>query len=255
MTRPTPIFLHALGGSARAWQPVRERLGALDGVALDLPGFGDEAATGDGRCDPMVDRVVADLRDRGVTDALLVGHSMGGKIATLLAARAQAGAVAGLTVRGVVLVAASPPAPEPMDEARRTRMLGWFADGAPTVAEAAEFVDANRAAPMPEPWRNQAITDVRRSRPQALRGWLEQGSREDWRDRVGRIACPALIVAGAEDGNLDVAAQRRLNLPHYPEADVRVVADAAHLIPYEQPAALAALIRDHAARCSLTPDQ
>lgn len=134
MTQPTLIFLHALGSSARAWQPVRHRLGELDGVALDLPGFGDAATTGDGQCDPMVERVVANLRDRGVTDALLVGHSMGGKIATLLAARAQAGAAAGLAVRGVVLVAASPPAPEPMDEARRARMLGWFADDAPAVA-------------------------------------------------------------------------------------------------------------------------
>lgn len=96
---------------------------------------------------------------------------------------------------------------------------------------------------------------MRRSRPEAWRGWLEQGSREDWRDRVGRIACPALIVAGAEDGDLGAEAQRRLNRPHYPDADIHVVADAAHLIPYEQPAALAALIRDHAARCSLTPDQ
>ena len=269
MTAPTPIFLHALGGSARAWQPVRDRLGDRAGIALDLPGFGMDGAEGDGRCGPMVDRVVAALHDRGVTDALLVGHSMGGKIATLLAARAQAqaqaqaqagaGDVAGrpaarLVVRGVVLVAASPPAPEPIDAARRARMIGWFADGAPDRADAAAFVDANSATPLPEPWRERAIADVLAARPEAWLGWLERGSREDWRDRVGRIACPALIVAGSADGDLGAEAQRRLNLPHYPDAGLRIVAGAAHLIPYEQPEALAALIRDHAARCSLTPD-
>jgi len=189
-----------------------------------------------------------------VTDALLVGHSMGGKIATLIAARAQAGA-SGPVVRGVVLVAASPPSPEPMDEARRERMIGWFADGAPTEADAATFVDANTASPLSEFWRGQAIADVHRSRPEAWRGWLEQGSREDWGDRVGRIACPALILAGQEDGDLGADAQRRLNLPHYPDADLQIVAGAAHLIPYEQPEVLAALIRDHAARCSPDPHQ
>ena len=72
---------------------------------------------------------------------------------------------------------------------------------------------------------------------------------------VGRIACPALILAGQEDGDLGAEAQRRLNLPHYPDADLQIVAGAAHLIPYEQPEALAALIRDHAARCSLNSHQ
>ena len=254
MTRPTPIFLHALGASARSWQPVRDRLADHDGIALDLPGFGAAEATGDGQCETMVAQVVATLHERGVTDALLVGHSMGGKIATLIAARAQAGA-SGPAIRGVVLVAASPPSPEPMDEARRDRMIGWFADGAPTEADAAAFVDANTASPLSEPWRGQAIADVRRSRPEAWRGWLEQGSREDWGDRVGRIACPTLILAGQEDGDLGADAQRRLNLPHYPDADLQIVAGAAHLIPYEQPEALAALIRDHAARCSPDPHQ
>lgn len=253
MTHPTLIFLHALGGSAQAWRPVGERLGDRASVALDLPGFGDAAsaaaAAGNGEVGAMADWVVADLGARGVTDALLVGHSMGGKIATLLAARAQAGAMP-FAVHGVVLVAASPPAPEPMDEARRARMIDWFADGLPTHAQAAEFIDANTAAPLIGAWRDQAIADVLRTNPAAWRGWLERGSREDWRDPVGRIDAPALILAGAEDGDLGVDAQRRWNLPHYPAGTLHVVAEAAHLIPYEQPDALAALIRDYAARCS-----
>lgn len=43
----------------------------------------------------------------------------------------------------VVLVAASPPWPEPIDEARRVRMIDWFADGTITAEDAATFVDAN----------------------------------------------------------------------------------------------------------------
>ncbi len=48
-------------------------------------------------------------------------------------------------ILGVVLVAASPPAPEPIDEQRRAEMIGWVADGAVAHDDAGAFVDANTA--------------------------------------------------------------------------------------------------------------
>ena len=237
MPSPTLICLHALGMSAESWRPVRERLPDLPSVAVDLPGFGPASGAGTGEVSTLVDAVLPVVADAGPT--VLVGHSMGGKIATIVAAKA------GAAVCGVVLVAASPPAPEPMDEGRRAKMIGWFAEGGIAPENAAAFVDANCAAPLPSPFRERAIADVRRSRPAAWTGWLAHGSREDWRAQVGTVAVPALIVAGAEDGDLGEAAQRRLNLPHYPAGRVEVVAGAAHLIPYEQPDRLAALIEAH----------
>lgn len=237
MPVPTLIFLHALGMSAATWRPVRERLGGIASVAIDLPGFGAAADKGSGDVAEMMDAVRAVVAQIGT--CVLVGHSMGGKITTLIAADA------GPAVAGVVLVAASPPSPEPMDEARRQAMIDWFADGQISDADAAAFVDANCAGRLPSPLRNQAIAEVRRSRRAAWIGWLTRGSREDWAVRVGTLPMPALIVAGAEDGDLGEAAQRRLNLPHYPAGRVEVVADAAHLMPLEQPDRLAALIVDH----------
>jgi hypothetical protein len=124
-------------------------------------------------------------------------------------------------------------------------MIGWFADGQPAEKDAATFVDTNTAARLPDELRDPAIADVRRTNRQAWLGWLERGSREDWRAQAGLIDIPALIVAGAEDGDLGEDAQRRLNLPHYANAELRVVPGAAHLIPYERPDALAALIAGH----------
>ncbi|KQM86087.1 hypothetical protein ASE67_09485 [Sphingomonas sp. Leaf23] len=89
---------------------------------------------------------------------------------------------------------------------------------------------------------------MRHSRPAAWTGWLERGSREDGDRRVRSRPIPALIVAGAEDCDLGEAAQRRVNLPQYPSGRVEVVADAAHLIPLEQPDRLATLIADHLRR-------
>lgn len=237
MPLPTLVFLHALGMSAASWALVRERLGDVATVALDLPGFGTNGGDGTGDVAAMVAAVRPVVANAG--RCVLVGHSMGGKIATVVAAQD------GDAVAGVVLVAASPPAPEPMDDARRNKMIGWFAGGGIAASNAAAFVDANCAAPLPPALRDPAIADVVRSDPAAWTGWLERGSREDWRARVGTLATPALIVAGAEDGDLDEAAQRQLNLPHYPAGRVEVLADAAHLIPLEQPDRLAALIVDH----------
>ncbi|MBB3879495.1 alpha/beta hydrolase [Sphingomonas pseudosanguinis] len=247
MTQPSLVFLHALGASHREWDGVRADLSDIDGIALDLPGFGERKGEGYADVAAMADDLAGEIRRRRLTACILVGHSMGGKIATIVAARAAAGEVGLAGVVGVVLVAASPPCPEPMDEDRREQMIGWVADGAIGRADAETFVDANTATPLPEPLREKAIADVRRSSREAWLGWLERGSLEDWRARVGRVSIPALIVAGAEDGDLGEAAQRAHNLPHYPHAEVRSVEGAAHLIPYEQPQALARLIRAHVA--------
>lgn len=233
------FFLHALGASVRSWDRVIAALPDHQCVALDLPGFGDHAAMGHLSIADTLDWFAGEVARYDPVPWLVVGHSMGGKIATLAAAQAPAGLV------GVVLVAASPPSPEPMEEARRAEMLGWFEGGAASEAQAQKFVSANTARTLPQPLAEQAIADVRRSAPAAWRGWLEQGAREDWDTRAGVIDTPALIVAGAEDGDLGEDAQRRLNAPHYMHPCVEVVADAAHLIPYEQPQALAALIAEH----------
>ena len=132
-----------------------------------------------------------------------------------------------------------------MDEDRRAAMIGWFDDGVIDRQEAAQFVDDNTATRLPDALRDRAIADVEQSGREAWVGWLERGSREDWSARAGEIAVPALIVAGGDDGDLGEDAQRRLNLPHYPHGRVEVVAGAAHLLPYEAPHAVAALIAGH----------
>lgn len=247
MTQITLVFLHALGMSGGEWDLLRNSLPEGVCLALDLPGFGSRADEGHADVAAMVDDVANTIRARRLTACVLVGHSMGGKIATLLAARAAAGEQGLSGVLGVVLVAASPPAPEPIDEARRNAMIGWVSSGSIGRGDAEKFVDANTARQLPASERDHAIADVMRCNREAWLAWLERGADEDWSSLAGHIDIPALIVAGAEDGDLGEAAQRRLNLPHYTNGTVRVIDDAAHLIPYEQPVALAGLIADHVA--------
>lgn len=250
-TKPRLVFLHALGASGSAWSCVRSRLDdRFDCLAPDLPGFGEHDAANTSIV-ATLDWLTAEIARCSLAPYLLVGHSMGGKFATLLAARAAAGqpSLAGLS--GVVLLAASPPAPEPMDEIRRREMAGWFADGMPSEANAHRFIENNIAGPLPLALTEQAVADVRRSSPDAWIGWLEHGAREDWSDRIGVLDVPAVILAGEEDDDLGERNQRLLNVPHYSRARVSVVPAAAHLLPYEQPAAVAQWIAQ--AACSFVP--
>ncbi|SFP54080.1 alpha/beta fold hydrolase [Sphingomonas rubra] len=245
----TVVFLrHALGGSARSFDLVRERLPEVETIAVDLPGFGQAVGVEGYSVAAMVDHVAGVVAARAPARWMVVGHSMGGKVATLLARTAVTDpALASLA--GVVLLAASPPSPEPIEEGRRDRMIGWVADGPIADADARRYVDANSAARLPVPVFATAVAEARRSSRRAWRAWLEHGSREDMREAAGVLPYPALIVAGAKDGDLGEAAQRRLNVPHYVDATVEVVPGAAHLPPLEAPDAVAALIARHVEAC------
>lgn len=246
MSRPILFFLHALGMSGREWSTVSALLSPdVEGVALDLPGYGGHAGMGARSLEQLVDWTVDQIKARPARSWAIAGHSMGGKIATLVAARSSRGEAGLSGCLGVILVAASPPSPEPMDEERRRRMIGWFEDGAPRREDAEAFLAANIAGALDDRSRALALDDIQRTSPAAWIDWLRTGSREDRSADVGELPVPALIVAGADDGDLGEAAQRRLNLPHFPKAgDVRVIPGCAHLVPLEQPEALADLLRE-----------
>ncbi|KQU53270.1 hypothetical protein ASG67_09265 [Sphingomonas sp. Leaf339] len=247
---PVIVLLHALGASARSFDAVVDRLAGFACIAIDLPGFGDAAGDAGFTVEEMADHVAAIVRARIDGPWMIVGHSMGGKIATILAARSAHGELPGLV--GVVLIAASPPSPEPIDDDRRATMIGWAAKGPLNEDEATKFVSDNVAAPLQEAVMAAAVADVRRSDPAAWLAWLERGSREDWSSRIGVLHVPALIVAGSEDGDLGEANQRRLNAPHYKQPHIAVIDGAAHLMPLEKPAAVADLIRQHVATAMAT---
>jgi len=241
--KPVLFMLHALGSSARAWSGVVASLDAgFEAVPIDLPGFGEQRDATDSGVADTAAHAAAAIRQRGAARWLLVGHSMGGKIASIVAARALAGEPGLFGLAGVVLLAASPPSPEPMEEDRRQEMLGWAADGPLDDAAAREFVSANTGGPLDPQAEQRALQDLQHSAPQAWRAWLERGSREDWSEQVGRLDLPALIVAGGADGDLGEAGQRSTNALVYPRATLVVEAGAGHLLPLERPAEVASHI-------------
>ena len=220
--------------------------GERPALALDLPGFGSAASEAGDSVAEMADHVAAAIGRAGLSSYVLVGHSMGAKIAAVVARRAEDGAPALAGLRSVVLMAGSPPGPEPMDEAARQKMLAFFqADPATHRAQAQGFVDDNVTHRLPSALNDVAVEDVLRADPDRWRAWLTKGSNEDWAERVGVLQTPALILAGADDPFLGPTAQRFSMAPHFASAAVVDVADAKHLLPLEQPGRVASLIGGH----------
>ena len=80
------VFLHGFDGRAASWTAVRAALGDVGRltIAFDLPGHGRSLAyPGAGPAKVAARAVLAELDERGIAAAHLVGHSMGGAAAAL----------------------------------------------------------------------------------------------------------------------------------------------------------------------------
>lgn len=145
MSEPELLFcLHFLGGSAGSWAPLAQALGGtLTCVPVDLPGFGEAAATTGFAVDAMADHAAEAIRARAPASFGIAGHSMGAKVALALARRAEDG-VAGLEgLTDLILISGSPPSPEPIPEERRAKMRAWIdADPETRRREARAFIRA-----------------------------------------------------------------------------------------------------------------
>jgi pimeloyl-ACP methyl ester carboxylesterase len=104
---PALVFIHYWGGSRRTWSAVIERLRhRFRCIAVDLRGWGKSGRQADDySLFAQADDVKGVIEALKVKDFVLVGHSMGGKIAQILAGQRPEG------LRAVVPVAPAPPTP------------------------------------------------------------------------------------------------------------------------------------------------
>jgi len=230
----TILLLHFFGSSHREYGPVINLLaGRYTCLAPDLRGFGDGPvpADNDYSVDAMTDDVVR-LMDEHDGPFVVAGHSMSGKVALNLASRQPDGLL------GLVLLAPSPPSPEPMDEAERQRLLTTHGQR----SEAEETLKKITAAPISDVFQELIVTDDLRSSPAAWNAWLEHGSREDISDRMPWVQVPIQIVLGSEDDHINAELMQKTVLNHFPDAQLTTIAGARHVLPLEKPAEVARIV-------------
>jgi pimeloyl-ACP methyl ester carboxylesterase len=243
---PLVVMLHWLGGSSRSWHEVSSELASLGlrGVAVDLPGFGQSRHVQEFSIPQMVRATVETIRhlrgDAADSPWILAGHSMGGKLAMLIAHAAEQGEPGLMNLRGLVLLSPSPPGPEPMAEDKRAKTLRTLGpetnDPTQRRKHAEEFVDANTGKlPLVESVRDRSVEDVLRMNPEALAAWMTTGSRLDCSTQVGKLSLPALIMAGTEEPALGPESQAQHTLPHLAAATLIPLQGGGHLAPLERP--------------------
>jgi 2-(acetamidomethylene)succinate hydrolase len=209
--RETVLFLHGLTAVAEAWGPTIEHLPATRRyVAIDQRGHGQSPRppTGYGT-GAFVRDTLAVIRWLG-TPVHLVGHSMGARVAMLLAARHPA------VLRSVAVVDIGPEASKANIETT-IAAIASRPEEFETEAEAVAFAFRNRA-PTPEavalllarlePSANGRLRwrAPREALEQTVRSHRSRGYWPEWRS----IELPALFIHGGTSNEVSVAIADRM---------------------------------------------
>ncbi len=251
---PPLVFIHGLSGSWPNWlEQVPVFATERRVLALDLPGFGSS---------PLGDREIsisgyARLLERlldelSIDAAAVVGNSMGGFIAAELAIafpqrveRLVLISAAGISTTGEPHVARAVPSLRRME---RILAAGgaWVASKSDTVARRARLRDAALNVVVRHPSRLPAALAAEQLRGAGKPGFLaalEAVLEYDFRDRLGEIACPTLIVWGDCDRLIDVR-DADVFAELIPNSRRVIFEDTGHMAMLERPAAFNALLRD-----------
>jgi 3-oxoadipate enol-lactonase len=98
------VFLHGIGGAARAWRGQVETFSdRYRTIAWDMPGYGGSAPLSTVSIAALADALQDFLRQLGATKPILVGHSIGGMIVQQLLAKKP-------DIAGAVVLAQTSPA-------------------------------------------------------------------------------------------------------------------------------------------------
>lgn len=234
------VFLHGLGMTRTGWDA---QLAALCDryrcVAWDMPGYGASPGLEHFSLEVAADAAAGLIAQLGGSSHV-VGMSMGGMVALQLALRHPA------CVRSLSLVDTSPAFgldgtdSEEWKAARLAPML----TGA-EVADFAEPVLRGVMAPDPDPSAvAAAVASMLRVPRAGLMQTIAALPDHDLRARLGEISTPTLVVVGELDEETPPAYAEAL-AAGISGARLEVISGAGHMTPFEAPAALSRLLRDH----------
>lgn len=228
------VFLHYWGGSHRTFAPVIDVMSNnCSVVTFDQRGWG-EARTlpGPFGIHQLADDVLDVVGALGLERYVLVGHSMGGKVALLAASRRPVG------LAGLILVAPAPP--KPTNDADTAQQRSHAYDD--RVAVIATLDRALTHHSLPPELREQVIEDSLAAHADARTVWPLEGLLDDITTATTNIDVPVIVVAGAYDRVDPPAALESNLLPYVSSSQMTVIEATGHLSPLEAPLHVAAEI-------------
>ncbi|MFD7550749.1 alpha/beta fold hydrolase [Streptomyces sp. NPDC059816] len=244
---PGVLLLHGLMGRASHWADTARWLGERHrALALDQRGHGRSDKPVDGPWDreAYVADAVAALEQLDLAPAVLIGHAMGALTAWQLAARRPD------LVRAVVVCDMRASALGPASQREWEHWFGTWPLPFATLADVHKwFGEDDPWVERPHPSRGAFYAEVMAESADGWRPVFDPAqmlaSRAAWAhhahwDELAQVRCPTLVVRGL-DGELGRAeAQEMVRV--LPQGQYAEVADAAHLVHYDQPEAWRAAI-------------
>jgi pimeloyl-ACP methyl ester carboxylesterase len=232
---PAFVFLHYYGGSSRTWSPVIDALPAdTHTIAVDLRGWGESDKPDDGyTLAAHADDIEALIEAKGLKHFILVGHSMGGKIAQLLASRKPEG------LRALILTAPATPTPLSLPAEVLDGFVNVY-DTRESIEGALENMLLSR--PLPQALHEQVVADSLKGARAAKAAWPLVMSQEDISGELAGIDVPVLVIAGGADKVDPVEAHQRELLPRLSDVAFHVLPGFGHLLPLEAPVDIVAVM-------------
>lgn len=250
----TLVLLHGFTGSARNWESLYadHALSSWRVVALDMLGHGESSAPDDPErygMEHCQDDILAVLRELGVQagEAVLLGYSMGGRIALYIAFS--------LFFRALILESASPGITDAREREQRRSSdnalaasieqegVGPFVarwEKLPLFASQSNLPIAQQEALHCQRLQNRAVGLAK-----SLRG-VGTGVQPTLHAQLPMLNLPVLLIAGELDTKFcSIAHQMARDLPH---ATLHIVAGAGHTVHLEQPAVFAQLVTQFCSR-------
>jgi pimeloyl-ACP methyl ester carboxylesterase len=220
------VLVHGITSSSLSWVHVGPRLGEHGrAIAVDLKGHGDSGRPATGyRLEDQADEVAALVRSLGLRSLSLVGHSWGGGISLVLAARND------LPIRRVVLedpaisVGSAPP------EQRQQVVEMYTSSVGLSPAEADARVRANVAPGWTEADIAGKIDASVKGSPSSVRAVFEENGPWNVAERLAELRVPTLLVR-AEVANGGIVGEATVALAQRnPQIEVVTVPGADHNI-------------------------
>jgi pimeloyl-ACP methyl ester carboxylesterase len=225
---PATVLLHPFPLSRTTWAGIADALATHRRViTVDARGFGDSPFTGPFAITDIADDLAALLDRLAVARATVLGMSMGGYAALAFAARHRD------RLSGLILADTRAAADSAETRAARAAALATIA-GAGPAAYLAGFVP-RLLSPNAPPARVAQVIARAETRAASLRAGIEAlRDRPDRSAELGAIACPTLVVCGADD-QVTPAAEMKQIAAAIAGARFVPIADAGHLSHIEAP--------------------
>jgi 3-oxoadipate enol-lactonase len=236
---PPLVFLHGIGGAARAW---RDQLEAFSGrhraIAWDMPGYGGSAPLATTSIAALADALHEFLRQIGATKPILVGHSIGGMIVQQLLAKHPDVATA------VVLAQTSPAFGKPDGDWQKSFIearLGPL-DRGETMISLAPTLVRELVGDNPDPSGMALARECMAAVPETTyRATMLALLEFDQRHALKNIAVPTLVLSGSRDNNAPAPMMAKMasyiRFPTYVELE-----GVGHLANLERPDAFNAAL-------------